>query len=422
MTNYTPINSPIPGVAGFVASHTANRLMRNYPDYRIVVFGKLDNLLVWSNSLLITESNDTIMHLAGQTYEPHQWNPYQKIHPRKPDEVYGETDKDAVEGTHEASQPLQPTHRQQLSCATNACAEMLVMKGKRKQCLHMLAIKLPSYWRSYGLHVLTTRGNNVYGPNQFLRKSILQLILLAMKGKPFAFMGMDPKAFEVVLHKGEIGHVYNIDGVKDVCQLIWVGLNELHGRKIWKTMDRYLKNPDSCGDVSGASLLHIRINGIYSSADSLIQKKKMVDPVQKTTNPLTSKPSLKLLIYDLAYEYGSRRLKERSTLVADILKVKSAHVFNAAGVTCRPTLTDWIADAEYPEGSGVGFKEEDAPNFSELLKEYDNVCTRRVHMPISSDLPCNFILEENLLSIKGSLVKYVFKPDKKTPAYILGNY
>ncbi|KAG0502380.1 hypothetical protein HPP92_002452 [Vanilla planifolia] len=62
-------------------------------------------------------------------------------------------------------------------------------------------------------------------------------------------------------------------------------------------------------------------------------------------------------------------------------------------------------DTEHPEGSGIGFKEEDKPNFSgsfysktkamveELLKEYDNVCTLRVRMPISSDLsnPRNFI-------------------------------
>nr|XP_027099096.1 bifunctional dTDP-4-dehydrorhamnose 3,5-epimerase/dTDP-4-dehydrorhamnose reductase-like [Coffea arabica] len=53
----------------------------------------------------------------------------------------------------------------------------------------------------------------------------------------------------------------------------------------------------------------------------------------------------------------------------------------------------------------IGFKEEDKPNFTgsfyskikamieELLKEYDNVCTLRVQMPISSDLnnPRNFI-------------------------------
>lgn len=56
-------------------------------------------------------------------------------------------------------------------------------------------------------------------------------------------------------------------------------------------------------------------------------------------------------------------------------------------------------------GSGIGFKEEDYANFrgsfysntkamvEELLREYDNVCTLRVRMPISGDLanPRNFI-------------------------------
>ncbi|KAL5559931.1 hypothetical protein UlMin_036142 [Ulmus minor] len=70
-------------------------------------------------------------------------------------------------------------------------------------------------------------------------------------------------------------------------------------------------------------------------------------------------------------------------------------------------------DNEHPLGSGIGFKEEDKPNFisfllfqnqghgniltfflvEELLREYKNAHTLRVRMPISSNLnnPCNFI-------------------------------
>ena len=65
----------------------------------------------------------------------------------KKKKVYGETDEDAVVGNHEVSQLL-PTNPYS---ATKAGAEMLVM----------------AYGRSYGLPVITTRGNNVYGPNQF---------------------------------------------------------------------------------------------------------------------------------------------------------------------------------------------------------------------------------------------------------------
>ncbi|KAI3921876.1 hypothetical protein MKX01_005565 [Papaver californicum] len=555
MANYTPKNILITGAAGFIASHVANRLIRNYPDYKIVVLDKLDycsnlkNLLPSRSSanfkfvkgdigsadlvnfLLITESIDTIMHFAAQTHVDNSFgnsfeftknNIYgthvlleackvtgqirRFIHVST-DEVYGETDEDAVVGNHEASQLL-PTNPYS---ATKAGAEMLVM----------------AYGRSYGLPVITTRGNNVYGPNQYPEKLIPKLILLAMKGKPLPIHGDGSnvrsylycedvaEAFEVVLHKGEIGHVYNIgtkkerrviDVVKDVCQLFSLDpeavikfvenrpFNDqryfLDDQKLknlgwsertsWeeglkKTMDWYLKNPDWWGDVSGALLPHPRMlmmpgierfcdgsedsNGVSSNPDSLVHN-KMVDPLQKTTNPPTSKPSLKFLIYGrtgwiggllgqicdkqgIAYEYGSGRLEERSTLVADIQKIKPTHVFNAAGVTGRPNV-DWCEDhrtetiktnvtgtltladvcrqngllvmnfatgcifeydAEHSEGSGIGFKEEDTPNFAgsfysktkamveELLKEYENVCTLRVRMPISSDLsnPRNFI-------------------------------
>ncbi|XP_017973940.1 PREDICTED: bifunctional dTDP-4-dehydrorhamnose 3,5-epimerase/dTDP-4-dehydrorhamnose reductase [Theobroma cacao] len=143
------------------------------------------------------------------------------------------------------------------------------------------------------------------------------------------------------------------------------------------------------------------------------------------------------------YQYGSGRLENRLSLESDIASVKPTHVFNAAGVTGRPNV-DWCEshkvetirtnvvgtltladvcrdkgfvlinyatgcifeyDAGHPIESGVGFKEEDTPNFTgsfysktkamveELLKNYENVCTLRVRMPISSDLanPRNFI-------------------------------
>ncbi|KAJ6856115.1 hypothetical protein NC651_037861 [Populus alba x Populus x berolinensis] len=74
-------------------------------------------------------------------------------------------------------------------------------------------------------------------------------------------------------------------------------------------------------------------------------------------------------------------------------------------LTGRPNV-DWCEshkyDQDHQEGSGTGFIEEDKPNFTgpffskskaeELLKEFENLCTLRVRMPISSDLsnPRNF--------------------------------
>lgn len=161
----------------------------------------------------------------------------------------------------------------------------------------------------------------------------------------------------------------------------------------------------------------------------------------------------------ISYTYGSGRLENRSSLEADIAAVQPTHVFNAAGVTGRPNV-DWCEshkvetiranvvgtltladvclqnslvlinyatgcifeyDDKHPIDSGVGFKEEDTPNFvgsfysktkamvEELLKNYENVCTLRVRMPISSDLsnPRNFITKisryEKVVNIPNSM-------------------
>ncbi|CAN7055126.1 hypothetical protein IGI04_029081 [Brassica rapa subsp. trilocularis] len=554
MASYTPKNILITGAAGFIASHVANRLIRTYPHYKIVVLDKLDycsnlkNLNPSKNSpsfkfvkgdiasadlvnhLLITEGIDTIMHFAAQTHVDNSFgnsfeftknNIYgthvlleackvtgqvrRFIHVST-DEVYGETDEDALVGNHEASQLL-PTNPYS---ATKAGAEMLVM----------------AYGRSYGLPVITTRGNNVYGPNQFPEKLIPKFILLAMSGKVLPIHGDGSnvrsylycedvaEAFEVILHKGEVGHVYNIgtkkerrvnDVARDVCKLFGMDpeasikfvenrpfndqryflddekLKKLgwSERTTWeeglkKTMEWYTQNPEWWGDVSGALLPHPRMlmmpggrhfdgSDEISSAASASDKPSqthMVVPSTRSSTSTPQKPSLKFLIYGktgwiggllgklcekqgIAYEYGKGRLEDRASLLQDVMSVKPTHVFNSAGVTGRPNV-DWCEshktetiranvagtltladvcrehgllmmnfatgcifeyDEKHPEGSGVGFKEEDTPNFTgsfysktkamveELLKEYDNVCTLRVRMPISSDLnnPRNFI-------------------------------
>ncbi|XP_042950371.1 gamma-glutamyl hydrolase 2-like [Carya illinoinensis] len=182
MATYTPKNIL------FIASHVANRLIRNYPDYKIVVLDKLDyysnlnNLLPSKSSpsikfvkrdigsadrvnyLLSTESIDTIMHFAAQThvdnsfgnsfeftknniYDTHVLLKICKVTGQirkfihvSTDEVHGKTDEDVVVGNHEASQllPINPYS------ATKVGAEMFVM----------------AYGRSYKLPVIMTRGNN----------------------------------------------------------------------------------------------------------------------------------------------------------------------------------------------------------------------------------------------------------------------
>ncbi|KAK4577906.1 hypothetical protein RGQ29_028155 [Quercus rubra] len=557
-TTYKPKNILITGAAGFIASHVCNRLIRNYPDYKIVVVDKLDycsnlkNILPSISSqnfkfikgdiatadlvnyVLLSESIDTIMHFAAQTHVDNSFgnsfeftknNIYgthvlleackvtgqikRFIHVST-DEVYGETDEDAVMGNIEASQLL-PTNPYS---ATKAGAEMLVM----------------AYGRSYGLPVITTRGNNVYGPNQFPEKLIPKFILLAMKGQPLPIHGDGSnvrsylycedvaEAFETILHRGEVGHVYNIgtqkerrviDVAKEICQLFslnpethikyvenrpfndqryFLDVQKLKSlgwfeRTSWeeglkKTTEWYVNNSDWWGDVSGALLPHpkmLMVPGIgrkcdgphnRNSASTFVANNSIASgmvirsPRSPKNNPSTQKRGLKFLIYGrtgylggllgqlcekqgIPFVYGKGRLEERSQLLQEIHTVKPTHVFNAAGLTGRPNA-DWCEshkvetirtnvvgtlnladvcrehgllminygsgcifefDAEHPMGSGIGFKEEEKPNYTgsfyskskavaeDLLNEYDNVCTLRARMPISSNLshPRNFV-------------------------------
>lgn len=341
---YTPECILITGAAGFIAGHVCNRLVQRYPQYKIVVLDKLDycsslkNIDLSKSSpnfkfvkgdigsadlvnyLLLTEGIDTIMHFAAQTHVDNSFgnsfeftknNIYgthvlleackvagtikRFIHVST-DEVYGETDADAKVGNHEASQLL-PTNPYS---ATKAGAEMLVM----------------AYGQSYNIPFITTRGNNVYGPQQFPEKLIPKFMLLAMQGKELPIHGDGSnvrsylycedvaEAFDCVLHKGTIGHVYNIgtkrerrviDVARDICKLlnidaekvikfvenrpfndqryylddaklIKLGWNE---RTMWeeglkKTLEWYQKNPSYWGDISGALLPHPKFPSTYS--------------------------------------------------------------------------------------------------------------------------------------------------------------
>jgi UDP-glucose 4,6-dehydratase len=116
------------------------------------------------------------------------------------DEVYGESIGN--EQKHEESLLL-PTNPY---AATKSAAEMIVM----------------SYIKSYNLPIVITRGNNVYGPNQYPEKLIPRFIQqlrcnqqLTIQGDGTAkrsFLHVDDtcSAFEIILEKGVVGEIYNI--------------------------------------------------------------------------------------------------------------------------------------------------------------------------------------------------------------------
>lgn len=81
-----------------------------------------------------------------------------------------------------------------------------------------------SYHRSFGMPIIITRGNNVYGPHQYPEKLIPKFINQLMRGRNvtlhgtgenkrnFLFVEDVARAFEMVLFKAKVGLIYNIGG------------------------------------------------------------------------------------------------------------------------------------------------------------------------------------------------------------------
>jgi dTDP-glucose 4,6-dehydratase len=109
------------------------------------------------------------------------------------DEVYGESD--SIGDCKTESSLLNPTNPY---AATKAAAEMIAQ----------------SYYRSFKLPLIITRGNNVYGPNQYPEKLIPRFVSLLQGGKKLTVQGTGEhirsfihvsdvcSAFDIILSKG----------------------------------------------------------------------------------------------------------------------------------------------------------------------------------------------------------------------------
>jgi dTDP-glucose 4,6-dehydratase len=117
------------------------------------------------------------------------------------DEVYGESKKNDDHKTEYST--LYPTNPY---AGTKAGAELIAQ----------------TYYHSFKIPIIITRGNNVYGPNQYPEKLIPKFIKLLKENKKVTIQGdgssvrgflyiLDTiKAFEIILCDGQIGEIYNI--------------------------------------------------------------------------------------------------------------------------------------------------------------------------------------------------------------------
>ncbi|EMC95287.1 hypothetical protein BAUCODRAFT_48602, partial [Baudoinia panamericana UAMH 10762] len=252
-------NILVTGGEGFIASWVVRHLVCKYPDaYNVVSFDKLDYCSSLNNARMLesrpnfsffhgdlTQPDsvlkclekyhiDTVFHLAAQSHVDLSFgNSYsftknnvlgthvllestiavktvKRFFHISTDEVYGEVDKDAADLTERSL--LAPTNPY---AATKAAAEMMVT----------------AYVRSFKLPAVIVRLNNVYGPHQYPEKIIPKFINLLLRKRPlcihgdgqhtrrYLYAGDAADAFDTILHKGQIGQIYNVDSRDEIGNL-----------------------------------------------------------------------------------------------------------------------------------------------------------------------------------------------------------
>ncbi|SHO33225.1 dTDPD-glucose 4,6-dehydratase [Cedratvirus A11] len=234
----------VTGGCGFIASHVIVHLHKTYPDYYIVNLDKLDycsslhqfktfsgsasykfiqgNILSMDllKHIFREEKIDTVMHFAAHTHVDNSFDnsldftmnnvvgTHNLLHCAKEfsvkrfihvstDEVKGENDDVSIDSIFMPTNPY---------AASKAGAELLAS----------------SYRLSFSLPVIITRCNNVYGPYQYPEKIIPKFTSRLLKGQKCIIQGDGSnernyihasdvaRAFDVVLHQGQVGKIYNI--------------------------------------------------------------------------------------------------------------------------------------------------------------------------------------------------------------------
>lgn len=236
----------ITGGAGFIGSNFCRYMLGKYPHYDIIVLdaltyaGNPDNLLdikddprfrfvhgdIRDKSVVdpLVREADAVVNFAAETHvdrsiadpgsfvltdvygvftllEACRSHGIERFLHVSTDEVYGSIEQ----GSFKEGDPLEPNSPYS---ASKAGGELLAR----------------SYYVTYGLPILITRGSNNYGPYQYPEKLIPFFITNALEDKPLPVYGDGQQVrdwiyvldhcegIDVVLHHGEPGQAYNIGG------------------------------------------------------------------------------------------------------------------------------------------------------------------------------------------------------------------
>lgn len=229
-----------------------NKDIRN-SDYYTFVKGNIcsEDLI---NHILTTHKIDMVIHFAAQSHVQNsfedslqftkdnilgthvllescrKYGKIQKFIHVSTDEVYGES-MNNINETHKTEHSiLCPTNPY---AATKASAELIAQ----------------SYNHSYNMPIVITRGNNVYGPNQYPEKLIPRFIQQLQNNQKVTIQGDGSavraflhtedtvRAFEIILNNGVVGEIYNI-GCDDNMEYSVLDVAKMLIKKI-KNTDNY---------------------------------------------------------------------------------------------------------------------------------------------------------------------------------------
>jgi dTDP-glucose 4,6-dehydratase len=183
-------------------SNLVDHILKEYKITHIIHFAAQSHVQnSFDDSLTFTKDNILGTHILLESCR--KYGKIERFIHVSTDEVYGES-MNTVDEQHKTEHSvLCPTNPY---AATKAGAELIAQ----------------SYNHSYKMPIIITRGNNVYGPNQYPEKLIPRFIKLLKENKKVTIQGEGKtvraflhaydtaRAFECILEKGEIGEIYNI--------------------------------------------------------------------------------------------------------------------------------------------------------------------------------------------------------------------